>query len=377
MNNILDIKSKYDNRTGDVFNQWIQYDDGVFEPVREKGNLNLKKQDSRNPFWWVVDKPNDWRPEDGGAQWETNHKPEKEDARVKPDGQGIINDLVYRPGEDHGRAVLLPYRPKPGEKPKMELYAQAEESSTEGPQGNTSKTRSGEQPSARNSMTTLLLGDPGGSEEKEGSQVTPGRSSNQDSSEIRRWEQETGNSVRDVDERMTPKPGERPTWFVRELGSKEYYNKRAEDYETRNPGKRAPEYYREYGDKYVKRFDALKRNLSPEGRKWVDKTKLKLQQKMEAGLQSGQWGERDEKGFRDKAFDSHSDAYLEADLDALPVEDKERIMGVVDPEDVDMAAMKEAWEVAWDSGWFSNLRLLDDALIMVRHGIRNNMKKRK
>jgi hypothetical protein len=69
------------------------------------------------------------------------------------------------------------------------------------------------------------------------------------------WEKQTGNSSKDVEEHYRQKPGVKPTWIKDELGKTEYYEIRAKDFEERNPGKKAPEYYREYGDKYVKRFD--------------------------------------------------------------------------------------------------------------------------
>ncbi|CCH48576.1 hypothetical protein [Pseudodesulfovibrio piezophilus] len=75
---------------------------------------------------------------------------------------------------------------------------------------------------------------------------------------IGEWEKQTGNSTMDVDEHYKQKPGSKPTWVKDELGKTEYYEKRAKDFEERNLGKKAPDYYREYGDKYVKRFDKLK-----------------------------------------------------------------------------------------------------------------------
>jgi hypothetical protein len=85
---------------------------------------------------------------------------------------------------------------------------------------------------------------------------------------IDEWEKQTGNSAEDVDKHYTQQPGNKPTWMKENLGKTEYYEKRAKDFEERNPGKKAPAYYREYGDKYVKRFDKLKPELSKEGQKW-------------------------------------------------------------------------------------------------------------
>jgi len=166
---------------------------------------------------------------------------------------------------------------------------------------------------------------------------------------IGEWEKETGNSAKDVDEHYRQKPGAKPTWIKDELGKTEYYGKRAKDYEERNPGKKAPDYYREYGDKYVKRFDKLKPELSKEGQEWMERTKDRLQFKMEAGLRSGEWDESKPEELKEKAYDSHSEAYLEAGLADLPQEDIDRIIKVVDRMDmIDSKAIQESLEVAYE-----------------------------
>ncbi len=147
---------------------------------------------------------------------------------------------------------------------------------------------------------------------------------------IGEWEKETGNSAKDVEEHYRQKPGAKPTWIKDELGKTEYYEKRAKDFEERNPGKKAPDYYREYGDKYVKRFDKLKPELSKKGQEWMERTKDLLQVKMESGLRSGEWDESKPEELKDKAYDSHSEAYLEAGLADLPQEDIKKILTTVD-----------------------------------------------
>jgi hypothetical protein len=169
---------------------------------------------------------------------------------------------------------------------------------------------------------------------------------------IGEWEKETGNSVEDVEEHYRQKPGAKPTWIKDELGKTEYYEKRAKDFKERNPGEKAPDYYREYGDKYVKRFDKLKPELSKDGQKWMERTKDLLQVKMESGLRSGEWDESKPEELKEKAYDSHSDAYLEAGLADLPQEDIEKIVGVVDRLDMtNGSAIKESLEVLKETGF--------------------------
>ena len=61
-----------------------------------------------------------------------------------------------------------------------------------------------------------------------------------------------------------------------------------------------------------------------------NKTKNLLQFKMESGLRSGEWDESKPEELKEKAYDSHSEAYLEAGLADLQQEDIDKIIGVVD-----------------------------------------------
>lgn len=91
----------------------------------------------------------------------------------------------------------------------------------------------------------------------------------------------------------------------------------------------------------------LKPELSEEGQEWLEKTKDLLQLKMESGLRSGEWDESKPEEFKEKAYDSHSDAYLEAGLADLPQEDIDKIIEVVDTADMwDGDAFTESLEVA-------------------------------
>ena len=152
--------------------------------------------------------------------------------------------------------------------------------------------------------------------------------------------------MEDVEEHYRQKPGGKPTWMKESLGKSDYYEQRARDFEERNPGKKAPDYYLEYGDKYVKKFDELKSDLSEKGQKWQEKAKDLLQFKMESGLRSGEWDESKPEDLEKKAYDSHSEAYLKAGWVDLPQEDIDKILKEVDRMDmIDLDAIYESLQV--------------------------------
>jgi len=104
------------------------------------------------------------------------------------------------------------------------------------------------------------------------------------------------------------------------LGTNDYYKFRHEDFVKRY-GSAPPSYYLSYGGKYVEKFSNLKKDLSSQGQKWVDKTRLALQVKMEKALASVPGIELFNEGFQDMAFDTHPDAYIESGLFDLSVTD--------------------------------------------------------
>ena len=64
----------------------------------------------------------------------------------------------------------------------------------------------------------------------------------------------------------------------------------------------------------------------------------------ESGLRSGEWDESKPEELKKKAYDSHSEAYLEAGLADLTQEDIDKIIKEVDR--MDMIAPKAFWESA-------------------------------
>lgn len=78
MNSLLNTdkftKTRTSPLTGKTQREWIQYADGMFEPVRKDGNLNKKYHADRRKFdWWAVEKPLDWQPSDEGKKATLNH----------------------------------------------------------------------------------------------------------------------------------------------------------------------------------------------------------------------------------------------------------------------------------------------------------------
>lgn len=119
------------------------------------------------------------------------------------------------------------------------------------------------------------------------------------------------------------------------LGSVEYYKFRHDDFVKRFPGKEAPPYYMEYGDKYVRKFtDELYPKLSDEGKAWMNDTKLKLQLEIEKKLAEDCDAELNEEAFKQFAFQSHAKVYEETHAMDLCLSDKTSIVGCMDIKDL-------------------------------------------
>jgi RHS repeat-associated protein len=127
-----------------------------------------------------------------------------------------------------------------------------------------------------------------------------------------------------------------------------YYKDRLKDFKTRNPNRKAPEYYLNYGNKYLRRFKyETKQTLSKKGQKWLDKALINLQDEMEKGLEQNKNIELNNEKFTDFAFDTHVNAYEKAGILKLGVVDKVKIMLTVDPKDLlSPGGLKQAGIVA-------------------------------
>lgn len=122
------------------------------------------------------------------------------------------------------------------------------------------------------------------------------------------------------------------------IGTRDYYLERYKDFRRRNPGDKAPDYYLNYGLKYFDRFSALRPMVSNPTQKWIDKTAVKLQQKMEAPNAANGANfaamERDPEKFKDFAYGTHPSAYLEGGLANVPPQDLGTIPFVPDVGDL-------------------------------------------
>lgn len=107
------------------------------------------------------------------------------------------------------------------------------------------------------------------------------------------------------------------------IGTKSYYVFREKDFKNRSENKKTPpDYYLNYGNKYCKAFSEKTRpKLSAQGKTWLDKTLIALQEAIEKKLKIEPKIELDSTKFRKYCFDSHPDAYIKSGLFKLGPED--------------------------------------------------------
>ena len=157
---------------------------------------------------------------------------------------------------------------------------------------------------------------------------------------------ESGKSISNKESDLDP--ADNPESF--ETGTLDYYKEREQDFKDRNPGAEVPDYYSEYGDRYVNEFNELSPELSEDGQEWVTDTRVNLQEAFEDRIADDPKAfaelERDPEKLREWAFDSHSDAYLDAGFADLPADDIVKIATTPRFEDFfSNDALKEAVEV--------------------------------
>ncbi|MBN1204033.1 MAG: hypothetical protein JXB05_03805 [Myxococcaceae bacterium] len=112
--------------------------------------------------------------------------------------------------------------------------------------------------------------------------------------------------------------------------SSDYYRQRYDDFVRRNPGMTPPDYYLNYGNKYLEKFSALgPKDLSPAGLAWRDRTLKALQDAIEMKRAEDPVAfaqlERDPEAFKKFAYDTHADAYVNSGLFNLPAQDLVKI----------------------------------------------------
>ncbi len=101
------------------------------------------------------------------------------------------------------------------------------------------------------------------------------------------------------------------------LGSVDYYKWRYNDFIKQNPGKKAPSYYLNYGNKYIQRFtNETNKLLSKQGKQLLVNARKNLQVAIEDKLKADPTIELRNGGndFKEFAFESHIDAYWNAGL---------------------------------------------------------------
>lgn len=121
-------------------------------------------------------------------------------------------------------------------------------------------------------------------------------------------------------------------------GTDTYYRERGADFARRHPNRPQPSYYLEYGDKCLHQFRAVGPELSSRGQAWLESTLQLLQAAIEQRLQHDPAEfaklELDDKGFRDFAFSTHAQAYLDGGIFGLGADDLWRILKTPDMTDV-------------------------------------------
>jgi uncharacterized protein YqjF (DUF2071 family) len=165
-----------------------------------------------------------------------------------------------------------------------------------------------------------------------------------------------------------------PSDLSAEIGSSDYYVARHNDFKARHPKQDPPRYYLGYGCKYLDRFHELSPRLTDAGAKWVGRTTVLLQRKIEDRRHDGPIEfddlEQHEDQFKTFAFETHPTAYLEAGLGKLPAEDVILIAGTPDAGDLlsnDGIAqvVKTALAVVMHNGPTRNAKLVTDAMLFL------------
>ncbi len=109
-----------------------------------------------------------------------------------------------------------------------------------------------------------------------------------------------------------------------------FYLDRRDDFLRRHPDGEPPTYYVDYGDKCLHQFLAVEPRLTTDGQGWLRRTMRNLQLLMEQMREEDPEGfaelELDAGRFEDRAFETHSTAYLEAGLFRLPADDLVKII---------------------------------------------------
>jgi len=121
------------------------------------------------------------------------------------------------------------------------------------------------------------------------------------------------------------------------VGRLDYYKRRNADFKSRNNGEQHS-YYTQYGDKYARRFHAIRGTLTPQGQTWVKNTRSALHSEIEKRRAHNPVTfsklEKNQAKFQTFAYSSHTRAYLKTGIQHLPIGDILRIGMTPDIRDV-------------------------------------------
>lgn len=104
-----------------------------------------------------------------------------------------------------------------------------------------------------------------------------------------------------------------------------------------------------FGDHFCKRFQKTRLEMTPAGQEWLTKTMLCLQQKL-VPFANGQQSATCP-SLRSRAFETHSDCYIDSGVCFLDRSDWQKIFGTVDLKTIfDKASIKETLETVKGCG---------------------------
>lgn len=129
-----------------------------------------------------------------------------------------------------------------------------------------------------------------------------------------------------------------PTSFPEDkLGATDYYLWRYQDFKKRYPNTDPPDYYLNYGHKYVLRFSKETiTKLSTKGKIWVEQTRKNLQVAIEQELKQNPDLEvkNNGKDFKEFVFNSHLEAYWKSGIYKLDRQDLTEIFTTLNKYDL-------------------------------------------
>ena len=169
---------------------------------------------------------------------------------------------------------------------------------------------------------------------------------------------------------------EKPKRLEKYYGTKEYYEKRVEDFNSRHqydtPMPNPPDYYLSYGYEYCRQFNEVtKPELYTRGQKWVNDVTYALQVALDDILEENANIELDPDLLLEKAFESHVNAYENCGVFELDMHDKILILLTIGIDDIltedGLRQVKEVIEDQIDYYYSHMDDAINDALFLMNH----------